>query len=70
MEGFFKFHWKNKKKEKHDEEQHDYALTFDNVAIPEVHTHKTHEEMTENENEQSSVNYDNLAIPEVHIRKK
>ena len=45
------FHWKNKKKEKHDEEQHDYALTFDNVAIPEVHTHKTHEEMTENENE-------------------
>ena len=46
------FHWKNKKKEKHDEEQHDYALTFDNVAIPEVHTHKTHEEMTENENEQ------------------
>ena len=30
MEGFFMFHWKNKKKEKHDEEQHDYALTFDN----------------------------------------
>lgn len=64
------FQWKNKKKKKYDEEQPDYDLTFENVAIPEVHTHKTHEETTENKSEHSSVNYDNLAIPEVHIRKK
>ena len=35
------FHWKKKNEQKHVEEKHDYNLTFDNVAIPEVHTHKT-----------------------------
>ena len=64
------FHWKKKNEQKHVEEKHDYNLTFDNVAIPEVHTHKTHEDTTENTSEQSSVNYDNLAIPEVHIKRK
>lgn len=64
------FHWKNKNEQIHVEEKHDYNLTFDNVAIPEVHTHKTHDEATENESDDSSINYDNLAIPEVHIRKK
>ena len=64
------FHWKMNNAKKHDEEKHDYDLTFENVAIPEVHTHKTHDEATENESDDSSINYDNLAIPEVHIRKK
>ena len=32
------FHWKKKNAKKHDEEKHDYDLTFENVAIPEVHT--------------------------------
>ncbi|MBU5478136.1 hypothetical protein KQI69_02855 [Eubacterium sp. MSJ-13] len=64
------FQWKKKNDKKYDEEKHDYNLTFDNVAIPEVHTNKTHEDTTENKSEHSSVNYDNLAIPEIHIKKK
>ena len=34
------FHWKKKNEQKHVEEKHDYNLTFDNVAIPEVHIRK------------------------------
>lgn len=44
-----------------------YDFTYDNVAIPEVHTHPA------KDNEQcddEDVVYDNVAIPEVHIHKK
>lgn len=54
------------KKEQHE---HDYNLTFDNVAIPEVHTHKSDEHDSDVE-EHSPISYDNVAIPEVHIRSK
>lgn len=44
-----------------------YDLTYDNVAIPEVHTRK--KESTNQPSSQQSVDYENLAIPEVHIKK-
>ena len=50
------FHKKKKPKKKHD-----YDLSFENVAIPEIYT---------DEAEPPAVDYDNLAIPEVHIQKK
>lgn len=50
-------------------EKHNYDLTYDNVAIPEVHTHKP-EDHEETPGEDAPVHYDNVAIPEVHIRRK
>ena len=44
-----------------------YDLTYDNVAIPEVHTHEETYD-TKSVSSDSSVDYDNLAIPEVHIK--
>lgn len=43
-----------------------YDLTYDNVAILEVHTRK--KESTNQPSSQQSVDYENLAIPEVHIK--
>ena len=47
----------------------DSKLTYDNLAIPEVHTHEQPEIMDSTE-EPGNVTYDSVAIPEVHIRKK
>lgn len=44
-----------------------YDLTYDNVAIPEVHTHEETYD-TKSVSSDSSVDFDNLAIPEVHIK--
>lgn len=56
-------------KSKKEAGSHDYELTYDNVAIPEIHTHKTAiKEDTGDESQ--SISYDNVAIPEVHIRKR
>lgn len=54
------------KKEQHE---YNYNVKFDNVAIPEVHTHKsdTHQE---EKPKHSPISYENVAIPEVHIRTK
>lgn len=56
-------------KDMEKKEKHNYDLTFDNVAIPEVHVKSTgsHED-TDKEN--APISYDNVAIPEVHIRNK
>ena len=56
------------KKEQHHN-KHGYDLTFDNVAIPEVHTHKSRHHKEESD-KQETISYDNVAIPEVHIRRK
>lgn len=50
-------------------EKHNYDLTFDNVAIPEVHVKSTgsHEDI---DKENAPISYDNVAIPEVHIRNR
>ena len=53
----------NAKKEQH---KHNYNLTFDNVAIPEIHTHKS-DKHQEDPPCQHPIQYDNVAIPEVHI---
>lgn len=45
-----------------------YNLTYDNVAIPEVHTHPANDDS--NSDGGNDVLYDNVAIPEVHIHKK
>ncbi len=45
-----------------------YDLTYDNVAIPEVHTHTANDDS--NSDGDNDVLYDNVAIPEVHIHKK
>ena len=55
-----------KKKEQHE---YNYNVTFDNVAIPEVHTHKS-DKHEEEKPKHSPINYENVAIPEVHIRTK
>ena len=56
-------------KNKEEKEKHNYDLTFDNVAIPEVHVKSTgnHEDI---DKENAPISYDNVAIPEVHIRNR
>lgn len=60
-----------KKRKAETKEKHDYDLTYDNLAIPEVHTHdEAAQEETSDTEEPPTVTYDSVAIPEVHIRKK
>ena len=47
---------------------HEYNLSFDNLAIPEVHISKTKSDDSETDNK-PSVNYDSVAIPEIHVKK-
>lgn len=60
-EGYMLFRKSKEKKTKYD-------LTYDNVAIPEVHTHPANDDS--NSDGDNDVLYDNVAIPEVHIHKK
>lgn len=62
-------HRKDKKK--------DYNLTYDNLAIPEIHTQSASDSNdanasnpvhTESSEEEANISYD-VAIPEVHIRR-
>ena len=57
--------WKKLKKKA--AEKHNYDLTYDNVAIPEVHTHKP-EDHEETPGEDAPVHYDNVAIPEAFCK--
>ena len=50
-------------------EKHNYDLTFDNVAIPEVHVKSTGSQ-EDIDKENAPISYDNVAIPEVHIRNR
>lgn len=56
-------------KTKKEHHKHNYDLTFDNVAIPEIHTHKSVHH-NENKTAHHPIEYDNVAIPEVHIRTR
>ncbi|MFR3039142.1 MAG: hypothetical protein ACLTLY_10525 [Agathobacter rectalis] len=56
-------------KNRKEKEKHNYDLTFDNVAIPEVHVKST-ESHEDTNKENAPISYDNVAIPEVHIRNK
>ena len=53
-------------KNRDEKEKHNYDLTFDNVAIPEVHVKST-ESHEDADKENAPISYDNVAIPEVHI---
>lgn len=75
------FHFKNKIKNARKEcTKKNYDLTYDNVAIPEVHKTSSTPDTAENttaafpsessDEQTSSVSFDNVAIPEIHIRKK
>ena len=58
-------------KKKSEKEKKPYNLSYDNLAIPEIHTHPQEESSdAKQEEEHSYVHYDTVAIPEVHIRKK
>ena len=56
------------KKLKKIKRKHDFNLSIDNLAIPEIHTHKQ-DDTLKAPKDQPSVNYD-IAIPEIHIKKK
>ena len=56
------------KKSKKFNKKHDFNLSIDNLAIPEIHTHKQDDTLKATK-DQPSVNYD-TAIPEIHIKKK
>ena len=56
-------------KNREEKEKHNYDLTFDNVAIPEVHVKST-ERHEDTDKENAPISYDNVAIPEVHIRNR
>ena len=56
-------------KNKEKIEKHNYDLTFDNVAIQEVHVKST-ESHEDTDKENAPISYDNVAIPEVHIRNR
>lgn len=56
-------------KNRDEKEKHNYDLTFDNVAIPEVHVKST-ESHEDADKENAPISYDNVAIPEVHIRNR
>ena len=64
---------KNSKKE----EKKNYDLSYENLAIPEIHTHEQQDERIEDRKEDADesqkgvgVVYDSVAIPEIHVKKK
>ena len=63
-------------KKKNTDGKKNYDLTYENLAIPEIHTHETGEAADKEKREEKEADhkpgvvYDSVAIPEVHIRKK
>lgn len=72
------FHFKNKiKNARKEREKKNYDLTYDNVAIPEVHkaasdatTHTAEEQNSSEVEHASSVSFDNVAIPETNFQRE
>lgn len=56
-----------KKKMKKDSES-GYKISYENVAVPEVHIKKNEEDEGENDNA-AGISYDGVAIPEIHVIK-
>lgn len=54
--------------QKKETTESDYDLTYDDVAIPEIHTHKSTPSAS-TENTEETIHYDDVAIPEVHLPK-
>lgn len=48
----------------------DYNLTYDNLAIPEIHTKKETIHTLTDPDEKPSISYDGVAIPEIHPKNQ
>ena len=68
-----------KVKNKVDTSEKDYSLSYDNLAIPEIHKKDSGSEeddpdissdiVPDDNTDKPHVTYDSLAVPEVHFRK-
>ena len=56
-------------KNREEKGKHNYDLTFDNVAIPEVHLKST-ESHEDTDKENAPISYSNVAITQVLIRNR
>ena len=54
--------------ERNKKDKKQYDMTFDNLAIPEIHT-GVPEQKPEEKDEKTTVTYDTVAVPEIHFRK-
>ena len=67
-----------KVKNKVNTSEKDYSLSYDNLAIPEIHKGDSDDEdvdissdmITDDNNDKTHVTYDSVAVPEVHFKKK
>ena len=67
-----------KVKNKGNTPKQDYNLSYDNLAIPEIHKGDSDDEdvdissvmITDDNNDKTHVTYDSVAVPEVHFKKK
>lgn len=65
-------------KNKVNNSKKDYNLSYDNLAIPEIHKGDTEDEdkdissdmVSEDNMDRTHVTYDSVAVPEVHFKKK
>ena len=56
----------------------DYSLSYDNLAIPEIHKGDSDNDdldissdmITDENSDKTHVTYDSVAVPEVHFKKK
>lgn len=53
---------------KKETEHENYSITYDNLAMPEIHTGQVPPKPERKPMHRASVTYDTLAVPEVHIR--
>ena len=60
-----------KVKNKVNTSEKDYSLSYDNLAIPEIHKKASgsEEDDQDDNTDKPHVTYDSLAVPEVHFRK-
>lgn len=54
--------------EKKETAHENYRISYDNLAMPEIHTGQVPPKPEHASEHRESVTYDTLAIPEVHIR--
>lgn len=59
-----------KKKEIKHAERHDYKVSSENLAMPELHIGEEKAEEQPEEGKDEFITYENVAIPEVHIKRR
>lgn len=60
-----------------ENKNHSYNMSFDNLAIPEVHIPRadaadkvSQDEPVQGAEDKTTVVYDEVAIPEIHVKRK